>query len=164
MKDLTLKILQDPHPVLRQKAEPVEFDDPQFLVDFGEDMVEMMNMNKGAGLAAPQIGASIRMIVFQGFKGPWVMCNPRIVKKSGSSRAIEGCLSIPNKKVGVVRAKSITVKYQNQWGEKKTAKFKGDEARVIQHEVDHLNGILITDYAKGMETVRPVGERISNAS
>jgi len=146
MSEVKLQILKDPHPVLRQKAEAVEFSDAEFLTDLAEDMIEMMLMNKGAGLAAPQIGASIRMIVFAGRGKAWTMCNPKIVKKSGSSKAVEGCLSIPDKKVMVNRAKSITVKFQNTDGDEQRLKFKGDEARVIQHEIDHLNGILITDY------------------
>jgi peptide deformylase len=147
MSEVKIQILKDPHPVLHEKAEEIKFGEPQFLIDLSSDMIDIMRMNDGAGLAAPQIGASIRLIVFEGQKNPWVMFNPRIVKKSGSARAVEMCLSIPNKRIGVVRAKQITVKYQDHDGKEYTQKFRGDEARVIQHEIDHLNGILITDYA-----------------
>ena len=144
-----------PNEVLRKKAEPVDkFDkDLKTLVD---DMVETMREAPGVGLAAPQIGISERVAVIEfGHeddedipKQLYVLVNPEIVKMSDEKvRGIEGCLSVPGLVGSVDRAKIVTVRAQDQNGKKTKVRAVGWLARIFQHEIDHLDGVLYTDRA-----------------
>ncbi|MFC1558340.1 peptide deformylase [candidate division KSB1 bacterium] len=135
--------------VLREKADKVtEITNEELnLID---DMIETMVKADGVGLAANQISIpkSIAIINFSYFDEnmpPQAFFNIELLEKSGSNELEEGCLSIPGIKENVVRANFIKISYQNILGEKKILECEGFLARVIQHELDHLNGLLFVD-------------------
>jgi peptide deformylase len=152
------KIVTLPEPVLRRKARTVtKFDkNLQTLID---DMIETMREAPGVGLAAPQVNISERLIVVEYGeeedeesedqpKKLYVMINPEIVKKSEETlMGVEGCLSIPNLVGEVERHSAIRVKGLNRHGKPTKIKAEGWLARIFQHEIDHLNGILFPDRA-----------------
>ena len=156
------KIVTLPEPVLRRKAKAVtQFDkNLQTVID---DMVETMREAPGVGLAAPQIGLSERLIVVEYYeheedeekeneeeapKKVWAVLNPEIVKASEEKvMGIEGCLSIPNLVGEVERHAEIQIKGLNRHGKPMKLKAKGWLARIFQHEIDHLNGVLFPDRA-----------------
>jgi len=158
---MTLRtIVTLPEPVLRRKARTVTTFDKklQTLID---DMIETMRAAPGVGLAAPQVGISSRLIVVEYFenepaeeaeeeakKKVWVLLNPEIVKASQEMvMGIEGCLSVPDLVGEVERHESIQVKGLNRHGQPMRVKAKGWLARIFQHEIDHLNGVVFTDLA-----------------
>ena len=132
-------------PVLRQKAKKVEIID-EHLNEILEDMIETMYMGDGVGLAAPQVGISLRMFVMDYGEGPMKVINPEILEKS-EEKAVEeeGCLSLPEIFEDVERHVWIRVKFQNEKGEWIEMELKDYPARVFQHEYDHLDGILFID-------------------
>ncbi len=148
-----------PDPVLRRKARPVTaFDkDLQTLID---DMVETMRDAPGVGLAAPQVGVSQRLIVIEYAEPPeddeekevkpklYVMANPEIVKTSEEKvLGVEGCLSIPALVGEVDRYTMVQVKGLNRRGQPMKVKAEGWLARIFQHEIDHINGVVFPDRA-----------------
>jgi peptide deformylase len=146
-----LNILTDPNEVLRQKSTLVDkpmikHDSFQALVT---DMAETMLTKDGIGLAAPQVGKNLRLIVVNTKDGVMPMINPIITKKSLIKEwDEEGCLSVPNMFGDVKRHKKIRVKFLMDDGNSKHIEAQGLFARVIQHEIDHLDGILFIDKAK----------------
>ena len=154
------KVLRMGDPRLLQVAEPITaFNTPE-LDALIQDMFDTMAEYQGAGLAAPQIGLSDRLIVVQYFEREedeeiedapqkiWAVINPEIVKKSEETiMGVEGCLSIPGLVGEVERSTEILVKGLNRYGKPMKVKAKGWLARIFQHEVDHLNGVLFTDLA-----------------
>lgn len=151
-----LQLTYEGNPVLRKKAQPVRVVD-SLLAQLLDDMVETMVANNGIGLAAPQVGISKRFMVADIRDGnpPVKMVNPRIVERSGSVVGVEGCLSIPNIYGDVERAERVVVKGLNEKGKAVTIDAEGLLARVIQHEVDHLDGKLFTDFATNIRVVTP---------
>ena len=144
-----------PEEVLRQKAQDVEVFDNN-LADLVDDMIETMRDAPGVGLAAPQIGISKRIIVVEFGdedddsvpKQLYVMINPEIVKQSRDAiPGIEGCLSIPGLVGKVRRSSVVTVKGQDIHGKPIKVRAQGWLARIFQHEIDHVNGLLYTDRA-----------------
>ncbi len=109
-------------------------------------MIETMYLEDGVGLAAPQVGLSLRMFVMDYGDGPIKVINPEIIEKS-EEKVIdeEGCLSLPDVFAEVERAKWIKVRFQNERGEWQEMELEGYSARVFQHEYDHLDGILFID-------------------
>lgn len=145
------KILIDQKGTLRKKSENIDFGkaDLRKLDELGLDMVETMLKNDGIGLAAPQIGENIRAVVINTKDGAIFMINPAIVKKSLIKEwGEEGCLSVPFVYGQVKRHKNVTCAYAGLDGKEKKLKAQGLLARVIQHEIDHLDGILFIDKAK----------------
>jgi peptide deformylase len=136
--------------ILRQVATDVdEFDEK--LGRLGEEMVDFMHDSNGIGLAAPQVGISKRILVtdvspIEEGEGPRVFVNPTIIESMGECTLEEGCLSIPEVREDVTRPEEILLKYYTTSGEAKTEKFSGWMARVLQHEIDHLDGVLFVDY------------------
>lgn len=136
--------------ILRQVASEVtKFDEK--LVRLVEEMIDFMHDSDGIGLAAPQIGLSKRVLVtdvspLEKEAGPMAFVNPVILESMGECTLEEGCLSIPQVREDVTRPEEILLKYQTPTGETKTEKFSGWMSRVLQHEIDHLNGILFVDY------------------
>ena len=115
------------------------------------DMALTMEKKDGVGLAAPQIGRNIRIIVVVSKNGPVFFINPKLNKKSFFKEwGEEGCLSVPLEFGDVKRHKSVTCEYFNQKGDKKTIVAQGLMARILQHEIDHLDGILFIDKAKNI--------------
>ncbi len=109
-------------------------------------MVKIMKANEGIGLAAPQAGQSLRIIVIEYSEGALALINPKITRKSFKKDIMEeGCLSLPDIRKDVKRSIKITIKALNLKGEPVKLKAEGLLARIIQHEIDHLNGILIID-------------------
>jgi peptide deformylase len=133
-----------PDPVLRTPAAPVaEIDgDVRRLVD---DMLETMYEAPGVGLAAPQIGVSLRVIVFDIGEGPHHMINPEMLETSGSWTYDEGCLSVPERYWSVKRSAFARARGLDLDG--KEIEYAGEElmGRVLQHEIDHINGLLLLD-------------------
>ncbi len=152
-----LDIVTVPHPVLRRKAEPIREEEfgPE-LERLAQDMIETMRAAPGVGLAAPQVNISKRLIVVEyedeeeGIPHQlYAVANPRIVRVSPQRVwGVEGCLSIPGMLGEVERAYAITVVGRTPLGEPLRLEVEGWVARIFQHEIDHLNGILFTDRAR----------------
>ncbi|MGR0183556.1 peptide deformylase [Azospirillum aestuarii] len=146
-----LDILVAPHPVLKQKAKPVEKVDAR-IAKLMDDMVETMYAAKGIGLAAPQIGILERVIVVDVHDkdekpNPIRLANPEIVWKSDETSVCEeGCLSVPDQYAEVTRPASVRVRYLDETNETREIEAEGMLATCIQHEIDHLNGVLFVDY------------------
>ncbi len=131
-------------PVLRKKAKEVSQIDENVL-SIIRDMFEVMYAEDGVGLAAPQVGVSLRIIVMDDGK-PRAMINPKIVHKSEEKVvAEEGCLSVPEIFENVERSKEVIVRYKDESGAEHEEKFVDYSARIVQHEYDHLDGILFID-------------------
>jgi len=138
-------IVTVPHPVLRQKAAEV----PKItkrVVKLINDMAETMYEVNGAGLAAPQIGVSERIIVIDVGQGLISLVNPEIIEAEGEERDVEGCLSIPGRNGYVTRSSRVTVRGLGVNGKERRYQAEGLLARAFQHEIDHLDGILYIDY------------------
>jgi peptide deformylase len=131
-----------PDPLLRKKAQPVENIDGR-VKDIADRMAEVMYANKGIGLAAPQIGILSRILIVDIGEGCKVLINPEITEGEGESILEEGCLSLPTIEVPVKRMEKIIVRGQNLEGKEVNFELFGFPGRVYQHEIDHLNGILI---------------------
>jgi peptide deformylase len=130
---------------LREKSVPVSRDDEETGVIL-DRMAEAIRTSKGIGIAAPQIGVNKRIIIFESEAGPVEALNPQITLQEGSSSMKEGCLSVPGCEADVKRAQKIVLKALDR--NFKPAKFilEGLPARIVQHELDHLDGVLIVDY------------------
>ena len=159
---MILPIIAYGHPVLKRKAEVINKDYPK-LKELIENMFETMYNASVVGIAAPQIGLSIRLFIvdtnpfaeddslsdndrnqLKSFKK--IFINPIIIDEKGDEWSFEeGCLSIPNIREGVLRQKQITIQYHDENFNKHTDSFDGLLARVIQHEYDHIEGVLFTD-------------------
>lgn len=148
-----LQVITEPNPILRQKSINVEkhdikTDEFQKLV---RDMAVTMEQEDGAGLAAPQISKNIRLIVINIKDGVLAMVNPVITKASLLKEwGEEGCLSVPGIFGQVKRHKKIKCKFLDTKGKLRYIEAEGMMARVIQHEIDHLNGILFIDKARNL--------------
>jgi peptide deformylase len=137
-----IRLLGDP--VLRKKAKEVSQIDENVL-SIIRDMFEVMYAEDGVGLAAPQVGVSLRIIVMDDGK-PRAMINPKIVYRSEEKIvAEEGCLSVPEIFENVERSKEVIVRYKDESGAEHEEKFVDYSARIVQHEYDHLDGILFID-------------------
>lgn len=150
------KIYTYPDPVLRKKTERItSFDED--LKNLVEDMVETMYDAPGIGLAAPQIGQSVRLIVVditedpEGEKKYMPMINPEIIVHEGKQLDEEGCLSVPELTANVNRYKEITVTYQDLEGNSRELSTENRFAVVLQHEIDHINGVLFLDHLSSLK-------------
>lgn len=139
-------------PILRKTARPVDqvTDRTRKILN---DMADTMYHAQGVGLAAPQVGISKRLIVVDVGDGLLQLVNPVISAKDGIQEGPEGCLSVPGLNGVVVRANHVVVTAQNEYGEPVTIDAEGFKARALQHEIDHLEGILYTDKASSVERV-----------
>ncbi len=152
------KIITAENPILRRKAKKLHRFDPsiQKLVD---DMFETMHASAGVGLAAPQIAQSLRIFVAEYEDHKVAMVNPEIVKAEGEVLGTEGCLSIPGYAGdNIRRAEKIVVKGQDVRGKSIKVNAEGWFARILQHEIDHLDGILFLDRLDRPEDLREVRE------
>jgi peptide deformylase len=156
-----LNIATYPNPVLRQTAKPIaDFDDG--LKTLTEDMAKIMHGDDGIGLAAPQVGLSKRIIVIGDHDDHKAYINPEITYTSKNTTVTEeGCLSLPKIFGLVKRPKKIHLKYQDLEGKTKKEKIKGFTATVIQHEIDHLNGILFIDKASEITQGQDILEELN---
>ena len=138
------------HPMLRKKTKPVAKVTKEIL-KLLKDMQETVKDADGAGIAAPQIGRTERicLALISGKMIPLI--NPKITAKSKEQEtAEEGCLSLPGIAVSIPRSVEITLKYMDAKGKTQERKLRDFDARVVQHEVDHLEGVLIVDYAQNI--------------
>ncbi len=148
-----LEIKEYGEPVLREKALPVEEVTPEIL-NLVKDMAETMYTDSGVGLAAPQVGVPKRIILVDvdvEEDGLIVLINPMIIKSEGEVVAEEGCLSVPGIYSQVKRSSKVTVKALNENGDPIEITKEGLTARALQHEIDHLDGILFIDRIGRME-------------
>lgn len=143
---LKLELGKD-NPILRKKSKPIKSIDKK-LKKFIKDMIATMHEAKGVGIAAPQVGVNDRLcIVTLNDKKVVPMINPEIIYKSDEKEwGEEGCLSLPKEFGDVERSKEITVTYLDESENQITLKLKDFNARVVQHEIDHLDGVLFIDY------------------
>jgi peptide deformylase len=143
------QILTYPEPFLATKAFPVGDVDGR-IRELVRDMFDTMYGSKGIGLAAPQVGVGKRVIVVdispvEEESRPLALVNPEIVGKQGQVEGMEGCLSVPGVEGSVCRYESVTVQGKNESGDPVTIEADGLLSRVLQHEIDHLDGILFID-------------------
>lgn len=145
-----LEIKKAGDPVLKKICAPVEKIDKR-LRNFLDDMAETMYASEGVGIAAPQVGKSIRAVVIDvDKKNRYDLINPVITFREGTVIDEEGCLSCPNLFGDVERAAKVRVEYTSRFGKKKTLEAEGLLARCIQHELDHLDGQLFIDIAQNI--------------
>lgn len=135
-------------PVLKQEAKEVARITKK-TVKLVDDMLETMYEANGVGLAAPQVGVAERIVVLDVGEGPLVLINPVITKADGEEIDVEGCLSIPERWVYVKRAQQVEVRGLNEKGKNVRIQAEGLLARALQHELDHLDGVLILDRMLG---------------
>ena len=166
------KILDVKNPVLRLKSKPVKNIDKKIkkLIKDLKDTLAVQKDPEGVGLAAPQIGKNVQLFVvdYKGFNR--TVINPKIVSKTkakkrkkdksdeNKKKILEGCLSLPNFYGPLERSPKINVKYLDENGKDVTEKFEGFDAQIIQHEIDHLNGIVFVD--KLLQQKQPLYELI----
>lgn len=150
-----LEILTSENPKLRVKAHrvPRVDDSVRRLMD---DMVETMLAAPGVGLAATQVGVSLRVIVMKVDNQLYTLANPEIVRSSGEQTGYEGCLSVPGLVGEVTRAQKVTAKALNRAGKEVRIRGEGLLARAIQHEIDHLDGVLFVDRLTSLDTLHEV--------
>lgn len=141
-----LRIVVEGEEVLRQKAQKVKRVTKR-LQRLLDDMLETMHHADGVGLAAPQVGQSLRAIVVDVGQGPLQLINPEIVAAGGQQTDLEGCLSIPGRVGYVTRAAEVVVTGLDRSGQPARIEGTGLLARALQHEIDHLDGILFVDRA-----------------
>ncbi|MHB8572056.1 MAG: peptide deformylase [Candidatus Dormibacteria bacterium] len=152
-----IPILTHEQPSLRQRAKKVARVDAsiQKLID---DMVDTMLAAPGVGLAANQVGVLHRVIVVKADDSLHVLVNPELVRAEGEQVGYEGCLSYPGYIGEVRRSQSVIVRGRNRTGKEIKVKGEGFVARALQHELDHLDGILFIDRLTDVATLRPIGE------
>ena len=138
------KIIHFPNPILKKKAKAVKRITPE-ITKLISDMFQTMRVAPGVGLAAPQVGVSLRVIVADVGDGPVVLVNPKIITKSGKQTFTEGCLSVPGVEAPVCRAKKIVVRGLDKCGKKIEMEAQDLLSTVIQHEIDHLDGKVFID-------------------
>ncbi len=150
---MILEIKNYPDPVLKRRSEEVKEITPE-IKELASDMMETMKSREGVGIAAPQVGELKRLIVVQMEKGPEAFVNPEILRKSKEQETMEeGCLCLPGVFLKIKRAKEAEIEALDINGNKIRIKTGGLPARIFQHEIDHLDGILIIDHVR-------VGRRI----
>ena len=153
MPETTLKIKVFGDPVLRKKANPVN----RITTEHREilsQMAQSMYEGSGIGLAAPQIGISAQLIVVDIGEGLYKLINPKIMRRQGSQTISEGCLSVPGVCIKVKRSKEVWIEARDENNHLVKIAARNLFACVLQHEIDHLKGKLIVDYASFLEKLR----------
>ncbi|MBE7088861.1 MAG: peptide deformylase [Clostridiales bacterium] len=146
-------VVQIGDPVLRQKCEEVKkFDNDLF--ELLDDMKETVREENGAGLAAPQIGVPLRVVVIDLEEGYFELINPKFIAQKGKQTGAEGCLSVRGKQGIVTRPNKVKIEYRTRDGRKRTVTAEGLFARAICHELDHLDGVLYVDLAQNIVDVK----------
>ena len=154
-----LPILKLPHPKLRQRARKVRRVDAAVL-RLAHDMVETMIAEEGVGLAANQVGELMRIIVVQlpDDEEPRIYINPEILRTKGERQVEEGCLSVPGYKANITRSLLVTFGALDHTSKTVKLKAEGLLGQALEHEVDHLNGILYLDHLKSHDDLIKLGE------
>lgn len=143
-----VSIVRYPGSVLRQRAKRVRNIDSsiQRLID---DMIETMHAVRGVGLAAPQVGVPLRVIVIElPGEETVALVNPEIIKRSGERLVEEGCLSVPGYRGEIMRSTRVTARGLDRTGREVRIKVEGLMAQALEHEIDHLNGVLYVDHVE----------------
>ena len=159
-----LKIYTYPAQILTQKAVPVTVFDKK-MQTFFDNMIETMYTDDGVGLAAPQVGVSKKILIASPQNKPGtetIICNPVIEDSRGSQIGPEGCLSFPGIFAEIPRAQWIRLSYQTRTGKKVVEEIEDFFARIIQHEMDHLSGILLIDRVNIVAREKLLAEYIEN--
>ncbi len=157
---LPIRIAGDP--VLRTKAKKVKNAADPAIQKLIDDMIDTMHAAPGVGLAAPQVGVSLRVVVIEtpdedGEPQLLALINPEIVKTSGERQLMEGCLSVPGYQAEVTRSVQVTVKALDRDG--KDVRIKAVDsllAQALEHEIDHINGVLYIDYLDSADQLIPI--------
>ena len=152
-----LRIRTLPDPVLRQKAKRVHAIDGS-IKKLAADMLETLHADPGrVGLAAPQVGVSLRVVVI-GIpdEEDIILINPEIVRRKGTRQVPEGCLSVPGYMGQINRAESVTAKGRDLNWKEVRIKAEGLLAQALEHETDHLNGVVYVDHLENMDELRKV--------
>jgi peptide deformylase len=158
---MPLNILIYPNSVLRKKSQEVKEITPE-IKKLGFDMIDIMIKNKGVGLAAPQVGELKRIITVFTKKGPKIFINPKILKKSKDTKNMEeGCLCFPNLFFDVKRPKSVEFEALDEEGNNVRINDDGFLARILQHEVEHLEGVLFIDKISVWQKLKLKRKKIS---
>ncbi len=152
MNKESLRLRIYPDSALRERAQPVTMFDG-FLEVLVQEMSDLMYRYQGIGLAASQVGFLQQLVVLDIGEGLLALANPIIIQREGTDQLEEGCLSLPDILVNIDRNFAVTVKGLNPDGEEVHRDLEGLEARVMQHEIDHLNGRLIIDHASPVKKV-----------
>jgi peptide deformylase len=148
-----LEIIKYPNPILREKALEIKNPTDPKIKQLVSEMVSALRAHDGLGLAAPQVGQSLRLCIAEVDHELFVLINPEIKKHSGDEINMEeGCLSFPGKFLPVKRSQKVKIKAFDSNGKKQIIRAKGLLARVLQHEIDHLNGVLLVDRANNEST------------
>ena len=150
-----LRILIAPHPALRRKARAVAAADAPAVRDLIPRMLATMYAAPGIGLAAPQVGVGLRLAVIdlqrEERREPIVLINPEIVRASAETETREeGCLSLPDQYADVTRPRAVTVRFEGPDGVRREILAEGLMARCLQHEIDHLDGVLFIDHLSSL--------------
>jgi len=159
-----MKIVLIGSPILRKKAQPIRKVTRE-LVHLAAAMADLMKPT-GVGLAAPQIGLGQAFFIYDVGEGLHLVVNPQILERKGSATDEEGCLSIPGVYAPIDRSTEITLSYLDRTGKRRIHKYIDFEARVIQHEFDHLQGMLFVDRITDPSTISvqegsPVGAALT---
>jgi peptide deformylase len=144
------------NPVLHQKARKVRAisDSIQKLID---DMIDTMRDTGGVGLAAPQVGVPLQVVVIEMPEEEVItLINPELVKSSGELEVVEGCLSLPGYKGEIRRCESVTVKGRDRYGKQVRVKGDGLLGHALQHELDHVNGIVYLDHLESRDKLSKI--------
>lgn len=139
-------VVQTGEPVLREKCKEIRSFNSE-LASLLDDMKETVRAENGAGLAAPQIGLALRVVVIDVEEGYFELVNPVILSKKGEQSGPEGCLSVKGKQGTVTRPYKVKAEYRDRYGKKHKLTAEDFFARAVCHELDHLDGILYTDIA-----------------
>jgi len=156
-------VIQEPAPVLRRKSEKFEKIGSSEAKKLVSEMLETMKEKRGVGIAAPQINKGVQAIIVDTADGPLALYNPKLLKSSKKKESgEEGCLSVAGVYGIVPRFTSVEVEAQNEKGEIIRVKAEGFFARVLQHEIDHINGVLFIDRATKITEGKKLLDEIGN--
>ena len=159
MAILTVRTI--PEPILKQKSKRVKSIDGSIRKLAG-DMLETMHAASGVGLAAPQVGVPLRVIVIgMPDEEEIVLINPEVVRKSGERLVTEGCLSVPGYFGEIPRAQQVTVKGKDLSGKEVRVKAEELLAQALEHEIDHINGVLYIDHLESQDMLHKVEPEIT---
>ena len=155
-----MELIKYPNKILRGKTKKIKTPIPREILNMLPEMIKVLHSNNGMGLAAPQIGKSVRLCIIENDGIIYTFINPTITSQSKKKNiSEEGCLSFPGKFFPIERASGVKLRYLDENGNKCKIKAEGLFARAIQHETDHLDGILFIDKktknAKRSSTKKP---------
>jgi peptide deformylase len=140
-----MNLIPETNPLLHTELPDYDFSNNLDLIEIKHRMTTLMRAKNGVGLAAPQVGLPHRFFIIDENNKSTMIVNPKIIDLSEETeKSVEGCLSFPNLYLPIERSKNVTILYQNEMGDFQEDRFKDFAARCIQHETDHLNGIVFT--------------------